>query len=39
LINKNYNYESENKKVMMAISFVGLLIMGVISTASAKFWG
>ncbi len=27
------------KKVMMAISFVGLLTMGLISTANAKFWG
>lgn len=27
------------KKVMMGISFVGMLSLGVITTASAKFWG
>ena len=27
------------KKVMRVISVVGLLMIGVISTASAKFWG
>lgn len=27
------------KKVMMAISLIGVFTMGIVSTANAKFWG